>query len=156
MTIKSSQFKGLAILRVQTSSRTIEYVIEYILSFLPPSIAYFRNEITMTPPMSFQVPCFLPIDFPYECKYSHNYEHSPSTFIQLPPNINPPPLQLSTLPPSNEIQMLPPSNVNIPLPPFNDPLPLPTMLIKTFPILLPPSSFTLPLSFSLLHITLIV
>ena len=74
-----------------------------------------------------QVFCFLPID----SLQQFNSPLPPSTSIKLPPNIIPPPLQLSMLPPSNEIQTLPPSIVSPTLPLLNDPLPLSTMLITT-------------------------
>ena len=138
----SSRFKGFAIVRVQTSSSHIlEYAIACILPLLPPFINLPRNEITMTPPKSsgIQVPCLLRIDPPY----SNKYELPPITFIKLPHNTIPPPLQPSAPPPSNEIQILPPSNVTILLPLFNDPLPLPTMLIATSLFPPPPSSSAL-------------
>ena len=104
----------------------------------------------MTQPMSpgIQCPCFLPLDPPHRCltPYSSDYTPPPRTFISLPPNIIPPPPQLSTLSFSNEIQMLPPSNVIIPLP-------LPTMLINTSFIPRPPFSSAIPLTLSLPHIT---
>ena len=137
---KSSRFKGLTIVRIQTSSTRIAKVC--IPPFLFPLIILFRNKFTMTSPMlpGIQCPCFLPVDPPY----SNDYALPPSTFIKLPSNILPPPLQLS---------MLPPSNVTTPLLPYNDPLPLPTMLINTSFFSLPPSSSAIPLSLSIPLIT---
>ena len=150
---KSSRFKGLAIVRVQTPcAQIIKSAIACIPPFPFPFFNLFRNENTMTPPTSpgIQRPCFLPIDPPCTSKFPP----LPSTFIKLPHiNILPPPPQLSTLPPSYEMQMLPPSNVTLPLPPYNDPLPLPTMLINISFVPLPPSSSVIPLSHSLPHIT---
>ena len=172
---KSSRFKGLAIVRVQTSSsQIIEYAIVCIPPPLLPIINRLRNKITMTPPMlsGIQVPCLLPVDPPPTINFSYNFNsphncsslyaiNSPSKYnsplppstIKLSPYIIPPPLQLSTLPPSNEIQLLPSSIVSSTLPLLNDPLPLPTMLIKFLQIPLPPYSPMFPLMFPLPHIT---
>ena len=141
-------------MRVNTSSSPIlENAIACILSLLPPFINFPRNEITMSPPMSsgIQVPCLPLIDPPY----SNKYELPPITFIKLPHNTIPPPLQPSAPPPSNEIQILSPSNVTIPLP-------LSTILFRCprcssqpyyFRLRPPPSSSALPLTLSLPHIT---
>ena len=105
---KSSRFKGLAIVRIQTSHpRSIEYAIACIPPSLFPFVNQLRNEITMTPPIStgIQVSCFLPIDPPHRNEILDEYQFQsplpPSTAIKLPPNIIPPPLLFSTPPPSN-------------------------------------------------------
>ena len=112
---KSSRFKGLAIVRVQTSStQSLEYAIAGISPLPSPLFNLFRNENTMTPPMSpgIQRPCFIPLDPPHRCStpYESNSPLPPSTFINLPPlNILPPPLQLSSFRPAMRIKCFRPA-----------------------------------------------
>ena len=156
---KSSRFKGLAIVRVQTSSaHSLEYTIVCILLLPSTLISLSRHKNTMTQPVSpgIQCPCFLPLDPPHRCSTpsKSNTPPPPSTPVNLSPfNILSPPLHISTLLSRHEMQMLPPSNVTLPLPPNNDPLPLPTMLIYTTFIPLPPSSSAIPHSLPPPHIT---
>ena len=123
---KSSRFKDLDIVRIQTlSSKFLGYAIVCIPPFLSPFSDLFRHEITMTSPMlsGIQCLCFLPLDPPHRC--STPYSNG------------------SMLPPSTSIK----------LPPYNDPLPLPTMLINSALVLIPLSSSAIPLSLSLPRIT---
>ena len=89
----------------QTCRLSSRYGHAIVRVLSPPNqpLRHLRLKNTMTPPVSsgIQVLCFLDID-PLR-NYKLPPPLPPSTF-ELPPNINPHPLQISTLPSSKEIK----------------------------------------------------